>query len=190
MNSSMKSLCESKQIENSQLTDYLKKLQAEKHRLSEKTNALKKALEEEEKMHRTYAAEAAANEAIQIEAFKKERLALMKEKKSLVTCNRQLVKDLSFYKKACEEILTKSVTSSHTNSTLGSSYKLRSGSTSESKTILDEAPRSECKHKNLKAKFQESKKLPHSVGSTTKTNKNTYTPEVLAMLGHLANNKI
>lgn len=104
MESSMNIVMEDMECENTQLHDLLRDKEAETEHLHEKISMLEKALEKEKKFHRKYADEVAANEAIQIADFKKEKQSYQEDIKTLKKTNRQLVKDVAFYKKAHEEL--------------------------------------------------------------------------------------
>lgn len=95
---------EDMESENNQLHESLIDKEAETQHLFGKISMLEKALEKEKKFHRKYVDEVVATEAIRIADFKKEKQSYREEIKTLKKTNRQLVKDVAFYKKAHEEL--------------------------------------------------------------------------------------
>lgn len=93
------------EYDNNQLHDSLKEKEDETHILLEKIRMLENAIEKEKKFHRKYADEVTATETIRIADFKKEKQTYKEEIKTLTKTNRQLVKDVEFYKKLHEELV-------------------------------------------------------------------------------------
>lgn len=240
----MEGVLESYDAENMRLNVSLTDLETENHHLQEKVTLLEKALDREKKFHRKYADEVGATEAIRIEDFRKEKRSLIEENKALTVKNRQLVKDVAFYKSAHEELAvegpsksTSAINSFQERSVNIGAYELRSTSKSETQTSnsckLSSSVQKNSKaaikanlimfenNKKLKAKIvdiratvahlkkknkqlenfrqkienkkskygQDSLELEELVTSSQKKNEDTYTPDVLAMLRQLANNK-
>lgn len=92
------------EAENIELADSLKNLEAENNTLTEQLNMLEKKLEKEKKFHRKFVDEVSASESVRNEDFQKEKRAYIEQNKSLNRENRQLKKDVEFYKKAHAEL--------------------------------------------------------------------------------------
>lgn len=187
MDSSMDVSIQNMEIENIQLNDSLRDLEAENDHLMEQVNVLEKALEKEKKFHRKYADEVTVTEAVRNEDFRKEKRTLVEENKSLVKQNRQLKKDMEFYKKAHEE-LSKEDESTVTNlsnaakkmhghpAPTSSSKSTRRSFTAESQTILNCSLQVDCTHKSAKTLtkvneklFVENKKLKMKISNLSAT---------------------
>lgn len=167
MEPNMETVLEKIESENNQLHDSLKDMEAEKQHLYEKNILLEKALEKEKKFHRKFADEVSATEMIRIQDFKKEKGAYIEENKSLIKINRQLVKDVEFYKKAYEELAKdESTVPTSINSPTSESISERrtqSTSTSESQTASNRLPPS------LKKMYEENKKLKSKISDINAT---------------------
>lgn len=100
----MDKVLEDIEFENNQLHNSLRDKDAEIQHLLDKISMLEKSREKEKKFHRKYAEEVSATEAIRIADFKKEKQSYQEEIKTLKKTNRQLGKDVAFYKKAHEEL--------------------------------------------------------------------------------------
>lgn len=100
------------ETENNRLTIHVSNVEAENFRLIQKVADLEKALEKQKHFHRKYAEDVVISESIRHQDFKNEKLSLVEQNKSQVQTIRQLTKDLSFYKKAFEELVKEDETDS------------------------------------------------------------------------------
>lgn len=100
------------ETENCQLTERVTQIEAENHRLYQENSALEKALEKQKTFHRTFSDDVVESERIRNEDFKSEKRSLTEKNQVLFKENRQLAKDVSFYRKAFEE-LSKEDNSAH-----------------------------------------------------------------------------
>lgn len=104
MDVNMEITMENLESENIELIDALKNLETENHILAGRLNMLEKKMEKEKKFHRKFADEVSASESLRSEDFRKEKQAIVEENKSFIRENRQLKKDVDFYKKAHAEL--------------------------------------------------------------------------------------
>lgn len=95
------------EIENTQLNESLRNLEANNNQLAETINALERKLKSEKKIHQDFVDDVAASEVKRTEDFAKEKLAILDENKSLAKENRQLTKDKTFYQSAHQELASK-----------------------------------------------------------------------------------
>ncbi|XP_037037373.1 tropomyosin-1-like [Bradysia coprophila] len=100
----IESTLENMETENIQLSDALNEIEYENIQLKDQVMQLKKSLDKEKKLHRKFADEVVVTEETRISVFKIEKRLLVQENQSLVRENRQLGKDVEFYKKAHEEL--------------------------------------------------------------------------------------
>lgn len=104
MESNIDNFFQSIEIENNSLTDHVTTIETENFRLNQQVVDLEKALEKQKKFHRKYAEDVVVTENLRIQDFKEEKRTLIDENKSLIKANRQLTKELTFYKKTFEEM--------------------------------------------------------------------------------------
>lgn len=125
------------QKENDKLRNSLSDMEADNQNLNERIILLEKALEKEKKFHRRYADEVAATETIRIQDFKREKQSIVEENKALTRINRQLNKDVAFYKMAHAELANESLPT--TESCNHEPIEPPTMSTSETQTTLRRA---------------------------------------------------
>lgn len=90
--------------ENSNLQDHVTNIENENLHLSQQVNDLEKALEKQKKFHRKFAEDVIATEKIRTQDFNEEKRSLSERNKLLTQENRQLNKDVTFYKSAYDEL--------------------------------------------------------------------------------------
>lgn len=98
------------EAENSFLVNRYNEMEAENQRLGQEVDKLKKALEKQKNFHRKFADDVVESERIRNDDFKSQKKSLTESNKHLVQENRQLTKDVAFYKKAFEELVKESET--------------------------------------------------------------------------------
>ncbi len=96
---------DSLESENVSLTNCVEEMEADNFRLSEQVTALEKTLEKQKSFHRKFVDDVVESERIRNEDFKSQKRSLTQTNKSLIDQNRQLNKDVSFYKGAYEELV-------------------------------------------------------------------------------------
>lgn len=90
--------------ENCELINRITEIEAEKERLSQENSTLEKALEKQKRLHRKFSDDVVESERIRNDDFRSEKRSLIDGNQVLVKENRQLSKDVLFYKKAYEEV--------------------------------------------------------------------------------------
>ncbi len=95
------------EAENRQLIDRMLILEAENERVNHDNTAIAKALEKQKSLHRKFSEDVCESERKRNEYFASQKRSLSDENKALVKANRQLDKDVSFYKNAFEELSQK-----------------------------------------------------------------------------------
>ncbi len=93
------------EAENCKLIDRVTVVEAENDRLNQQIAMLEKALDKQKKLHRKFAEDVVESERIRNQDFRCEKQSLKAINASLDKENRQLVKDVSFYKTAYEELV-------------------------------------------------------------------------------------
>lgn len=225
--------------ENEEMHESLRDLEADNQHLHNKIIMLEKALDKEKKFHRKFADDVTETEKVRNSQFKREKHEYVEENKSLRQNNKQLAKDVDFYKKAHEE-LANAVQSTVVQSTAtncpvpsntiesnpevpeqASNYHRSSKHQESSKKVIKNNAMLYEKNKKLESKIkdfrsivsdlqkknkqlenirnkidnkrskfcEDSAELQRLVDLSRKKNRDTYTPEVLSMLGNLAKNK-
>lgn len=104
MEVNIESTLENMETENIQLKETLRDMDTENIHLKDQVSQLKKCLDKEKKFHRKFADEVELTESTRINDFKNEKRLLVEENQSLLKENRQLAKDVTFYKNAHEEL--------------------------------------------------------------------------------------
>lgn len=171
----MQSFLANTQEQNDKLQNSLRDMEAENQNLHERIILLEKALEKEKKFHRRYADEVTATEMIRIQDFKKEKKALVDEMKALTGANRQLKKDVTFYRGAHEELANES---SSTTEPCNHVPNIEPPSTSTSETQTFPFRRAAIGHESKRLKeitkinlslFEENKKLKSKISDMSST---------------------
>lgn len=164
------------ETENISLTE---RVELETQKLLEQVTGLEKPLNKQTKLHREFVDDVVETERIRLGDFNKERQEFIKENKSLVGQNRQLTKDVLFYKNAYEELAKQPTEAEPTNKQLGKPVL------AESQTLVQSTSKStgsyfstDCNHKTSQVLtkineklFLENKKLKLKVNNLTETNR-------------------
>lgn len=87
------------------LIDTVAELQAERDKFRDQVVILEKALDKQKNFHRKFADDVIESERVRNEHFRSEKRSLTEENKSHLRENRDLKKELTFYKEAYHEIL-------------------------------------------------------------------------------------
>lgn len=173
MDSDTNSFFQSIETENNSLRELNTNLETEVTHLNIQASDLEKALTKQKKFHRKFAEDAITAENSRVADFKQEKRGLIDDNKSLIKVNRQLSKDVDFYKKAHEELTKENETTDSAISYRKSPKTTRlaaSASTSASTQLTSPAllPRAtlpgsisnaDCKHKSSKVLSKISEKL-------------------------------
>lgn len=104
MDSDMNTFFQKIQAENNKLTELVTDLEGEVFRITQQCGQLEAALAKQKKFHRKYAEDMVTTEDNRTADFKEEKRSLVEQIQSLTKVNRQLDKDLDFYKKAYQEL--------------------------------------------------------------------------------------
>lgn len=163
------------ETENISLTERVGDVELENLKLFEQVTGLEKALDKQKKLHRNFVDDVVETERIRLGDFNKERQEFIKENKSLVGQNRQLTKDVLFYKNAYEELAKEPTEAKPTCKPVLAEGQTLAQSTSKSAASYLST---DCNHKSSKVLtkineklFLENKKLKLKVNNLTETNR-------------------
>lgn len=166
--------------------------------------SLEKDLDKEKSFHRKYVEDIDANAAIRQKDTKKNQRDCTNENTKLKKLNRQLLTDVAFYKKACESKSLDEISQPRTVSyVLPSKVKQEKKLYEDNKklqlkiidltSIVQGLKKKNKQLKNFQNKINNKKskfdKDSEELKGLFQTNKDTYTPEVLAMVLNLAKKK-
>lgn len=156
-------------------------LEGENYNLSQQIKQLESALDKQKKYHRKFVEDVIQSEEIRNKDFDKERKELVDDRKRLITENRVLAKDKSFYQTAYDALMAEN-NSNHSSKSSGQlvratfrSYNTRSSinslSTPEPSSLSSVQHRSSKVISKASEKlFEENKKLKLKIMKLTKDN--------------------
>lgn len=183
--------------------DSLNDVKAKNQHLQEEKILLEKEIQKQKIFHRNYVKRVAATRAIRIQEHKIEKKALLDERNQLIAVNHKLIKDVEFYKNRSttpKQITQKRWTTEIAQMNLSlyeQNKKLQqklNDASSKNKLLNQKVEqlehfRNQIENKKSNKVCRDCEELEGLVDFPKKTNKDVYTPEVLEMLGNLAENK-